>query len=259
MSSQEKSIPPCAFTAPFLTHHGDTSEAETLRFAGEILYRDRGAQLPREVPKDAEGLADFLDVATLRFTALAEELQGLVDWLAGADALVSDLLAPGEVETAFVYHHLADAGRHLSALVALLEEVERYEPNDVGAWLGPREAKGPERWRRRYPGPVGVYRDWIASMAAVMRRWAPITRQLAEATLPTLPDAKTRQLMMETDSESENVTLYHFRDTVIGDVLAHSIAELESIAGVSNLRQRDVHRQIDPEIWAPWEQGHDDV
>ena len=93
---------------------------------------------------------------------------------------------------------------------------------------------------------MAVFRDWLSTMVAVMRRWGPLTRQLAKEMLTDLPDRDTRQMMMEAQMESPEVALYHCRDSILGDFLASSIAGLERLAGTSNLSQDDVHKELDP-------------
>lgn len=239
----QSTSPPCAFTAPFLTHHGDPEEAELLRRAGEVLARDRGGALPREAVPPAAAAGE-------RLTSLAEELAALAEWLRGSDGLVEDLLEGGEVEAAHGYALLGAAGRHLAALAAVLEEAEQEPRRKARRWAAERS-----------PGPAGAFQDWLAAMAAVMRRWGLLTRERAEGMLPTLPDARTRRLMSLADEESFEVSLFHFRDTVIGDILAASIAGLEDIAaerpGVRRQAtpQGDVHREIDPTAFEGWEEG----
>ena len=228
MPDQSQCIPPNAFTAPFLTHHGDGDEAEILRRAGEVLYADRAAQPPREAVPPKES-------AEQRLMALAEELSALSTWCGGADAAAFDLLERNEVTAAYAYAILGQVGRHLGALASILEEAESYSPLSVKEWAGTRS-----------PAHVAVFRDWLSTMAAVLRRWGPLTRQLAQEMLADLPDRHTRQMMMEAQMESPEVALYHCRDSIMGDTLASTIAELERLAGTSNFSQDDVHRQLDP-------------
>ena len=242
MSSQRDDNATCAFTAPFLCHHNDPAEAEILRRAGEILLADREEATPRKG-------AGSRETAELWVMELAEELSALAHWIGqevpgpDADTLAALLLEEeGDVEGAYAFTVLASIGRHLGALATVLEEAESHTPETLKAW---REKGSPSR--------VAIFRGWIATMAAVMRRWGPVTRDLAEWMIPELPDPKTRQMMMEANMESPEVELFHFKDSIIGDILSRTIASLESIAGVSNLTQSEVHRQLDPQGWADWE------
>ena len=124
MRDRTESIPPCAFTAPYLTYHGDPDKAEALRRAGEILYQDRQEQPPREAAPSQQS-------AELRVMALAEELSALTVWCDGADAVAADLLQGNEVTAAYAYTILGRVGRHLGALASILEEAESYGPLSV--------------------------------------------------------------------------------------------------------------------------------
>jgi len=129
----------------------------------------------------------------------------------------------------------------------------------------PRERaspRGPHRPAARAAASAAVqgFQDRLAAMAETMRCWAPEVRQLAERLTPLLPQAKAMRRMAEANRETLAVFLYTAADSILGDVLARAIAELERYARAGEdpaARRPDrgaqerVWREIDPQPGRP--------
>jgi hypothetical protein len=135
-------------------------------------------------------------------------------------------------ETERLYDAAEDAARHLPTYAAEIDAALAGEAAD----------------------PAEAFRAWLREMAARLRLWGPETRRIADRMLPHLPDAATREGMMEEDREAPPVSLYHWTGSVT-ETLAAAVAIFERIAADPKAPAGEgedvarIHREMDPEAF----------
>jgi hypothetical protein len=198
-----------------------------VRKVGEMLAE-------QDVPRQPPGQwTDAEEQARLRLQAAASNARELVEYLPGVSWVV-DLEEGREQteETERLYDAAEDAARHLLTYAA-----------EIDAALAGGAAD-----------PAEAFRAWLREMAARLRLWGPETRRIADRMLPHLPDAATREAMMEEDSETPLVSLYHWTASVT-EALAAAVVTFERVAADPKAPADEgeeverIHREMDPEAY----------
>jgi hypothetical protein len=159
--------PPCCFTAPFLTGTGDLEEIDSLRRAGEILFRDRAAaDLPPatlEAPETA---------IRRRLLLAASELEALGAWLAEEVHLE-------EIEEPLLAYLVAQGGEVAGQLQATAQGLRFAVLADGEAALRSREepavkAPEPPQPRQTPPSAPAAFQAKLGEVAGLLRAWVRI-------------------------------------------------------------------------------------